>query len=115
MSHPSKLQFLQKAHENNYRVYLYFIATEAPEINISRVNIRVAQHGHFVPPNIIEERYYKSLQQLKPAVKLSNRAYIFDNSKDVSILISEITEGSDVNVLDPEKTPAWVNQYLFEA
>lgn len=42
MSHESKLVFIQQAKEKNYRVYVYFVATEDPEINISRVNVRVA-------------------------------------------------------------------------
>jgi predicted ABC-type ATPase len=69
MSHESKIVFMQQAKDKDYRVYLYFIATEDPEINISRVNIRVAQHGHAVAPDIIRNRYYKSLQHLKEAVK----------------------------------------------
>lgn len=60
MSHESKIDFLQQAKENGYRVYLYYIATEAPEINISRVNVRVAQQGHAVAPDTIKNRYYKS-------------------------------------------------------
>ena len=74
MSHESKIDFLQQAREKEYRVYLYFIATEDPEINVSRVNIRVAQHGHYVEPALITNRYYKSLTHLKEAVKKSNRA-----------------------------------------
>ncbi len=69
MSHEGKIDFLEVARANGYRVYLYFIATEDPEINISRVNVRVAQHGHFVRPDIIKNRYFKSLSLLKRAVK----------------------------------------------
>ena len=112
MSHESKLAFLQKAKDKGYRVYLYYVATEAPEINISRVNVRVAQDGHFVPPNVVESRYYKSLQQLKSAVKLSNRAYVWDNSGEASILIAEITEGTDVKIIDTNKVPKCFVKYL---
>lgn len=114
MSHESKITFLQKARENDYRVYLYFIATEDPEINISRVNIRVAQNGHAVNPEVITSRYFKSLKLLKPAVKHSNRAYVFDNSNMASVLIAEITDGADVMVYDPEKAPNWFSKYLIE-
>ena len=62
MSHHGKVSFLQEAIENNYRVYLYFIATEDPDININRVNVRVANHGHYVDSEIIKSRYYRSLQ-----------------------------------------------------
>jgi len=112
MSHESKIDFLQQAKENGYRVYLYYIATEAPEINISRVNVRVAQQGHAVAPDTIKNRYYKSLQHLKAAVKNTNRAYVWDNSGTASLLIAEITEGVDVKIFDTDKVPNWFVKYL---
>ena len=112
MSHKSKIDFLQTAKEQGYRIYLYFVATEDPEINISRVNVRVAQHGHNVAPDVVIRRYYKSLQQLKAAVKISNRAYIWDNSGTASLLIAEITDGEDVAIMDTNKVPNWFVKYL---
>lgn len=112
MSHESKIAFLQQARNRGYRVYLYFIATEDPEINISRVNVRVAQHGHAVAPEVIKNRYYKSLLHLKEAVKKTNRAYIWDNSGTASLLIAEITDGVDVKVIDIDKVPNWFVKYL---
>ena len=112
MSHESKIVFLQQAREKGYRVYLYFVATEDAEINISRVNIRVAQQGHNVAPEVIKKRYYKSLHHLKEAVKSSNRAYIWDNSGAVSMLIAEITDGLDVKIIDTDNVPNWFVKYL---
>ncbi len=108
MSHPDKIQFLTKALKKGYRVYLYFIATEDPEINVARVNIRVAQDGHAVPPDIIRNRYYKSLQNLKDAVNQSSRAYIFDNSQKQANLIAEITDGVEVALNTDVELPNWV-------
>lgn len=113
MSHESKIKILEQARNNGYRVYLYFIATEDPEINISRVNIRVALSGHFVSPAVLESRYYRSLSQLKTAVKLSDRAYIWDNSGSNSNFIAEITNGTDVEIYDTEKVPNWFLKYLM--
>jgi predicted ABC-type ATPase len=113
MSHAGKIDFLQKARNQGYRVYLYYIATVDPEINISRVNIRVAQDGHPVSPEVIRNRYYKSLENLKQAVKQTNRTYIFDNSKNQARLIAEITDGIDVVLNNVNDTPAWVVQYLL--
>lgn len=105
MSHTGKISFLRQARDNGYRVYLYFVATEDPEINVSRVRVRVAQHGHAVAAETIRNRYYKSLENLKEAVKQTHRAYIFDNSGSASVLVAEITDGVDVHVIDPEKHP----------
>lgn len=121
MSHPGKIDFLSEARNCGYRVYLYYIATVAPEINVNRVNIRVAQEGHFVPPEIVRDRYYRSLKNLKEAVKLSHRSYIFDNSEEHANLIAEVTNGTNVQLNDLVKegnsliVPNWVDEYLLKA
>jgi len=112
MSHSSKLEFIKRAKENGYRVYLYYIATEDPAININRVNIRVSFKGHAVDPEAIKKRYYKSLGNLKNTVRLTNRAYIFDNSGAISRLVAEVTDGNLVKVFDPEIAPNWFVKYL---
>lgn len=48
-SHPDKVSFMQRAKDAGYKVYLYFVSTENPEINIKRVEGRVAAGGHDVP------------------------------------------------------------------
>lgn len=42
MSHPSKIDFMRLAREQVYKVYLYYITTQDPEININRVSVRIA-------------------------------------------------------------------------
>jgi predicted ABC-type ATPase len=112
MSHPEKLTFIKKAKDAGYRIYLYFVATKDPEININRVKIRVAQNGHPVNDEIIRSRYHRSLGNLKPAVMLTNRAYIFDNSGKINKLVAEVTGGSHVEVVDETTLPNWFIQYL---
>ena len=41
MSHPDKVQILARARRAGFRTYLYFVATDDPAINISRVRNRV--------------------------------------------------------------------------
>lgn len=48
-SHPSNLEIMQEAVAQGYKVYLYYVSTEDPEINKYRVNLRVTQGGHSVP------------------------------------------------------------------
>jgi predicted ABC-type ATPase len=80
MSHPGKVALLAQAQQLDYRTYLYFIATDDPAINISRVRSRVERGGHPVPEDKIVKRYHASLGLLMDAIRNSNRAYIFDNS-----------------------------------
>jgi len=113
MTHESKIGFLEHAQKNGYKVYLYYIATEDPAININRVAVRVAQEGHNVPPAVIESRYFRSLENLKNAVKKSNRAYVFDNSGKQAELIVEVADGVDVRRNDAIEVPNWVANYLL--
>ena len=114
MSHDSKINFLEKAKQNNYRIYLYYSATEDPIININRVRNRVALNGHFVNEEKIRDRYFKSLQLLKKAIKISDRAYIWDNSSIAAVLIAEITNGSDIELTDKPNTPTWFINYVLD-
>lgn len=114
MSHDGKVKFMQTALQKGYRVYLYFVATEDPEININRVNLRVAQQGHDVSPEVIKNRYFKSLKLLKAAVTQTNRSYIFDNSGEQANLIAEIMDGTDVRLNDAVDVPNWVAIYLLK-
>ena len=52
MSHPSKVALLEKAQRAGYRTYLYYIATDDPAINVSRVANRVKLGGHPVPSDV---------------------------------------------------------------
>ncbi|MFM7024099.1 MAG: hypothetical protein ACKOXB_14095 [Flavobacteriales bacterium] len=113
MSDERKIAFLRKAKRAGYRIYLYFFCTEDPMLNVGRVQSRVAQDGHNVNKETIEKRYFKSLQNLLPAIKLSHRAYLFDNSKQVSVLIAEITKGKQVSLVYPELVPGWFVDYVF--
>lgn len=57
MSSDDKIAFMLKARASGYRTYLYFVATEDPDININRVKNRVAAGGHPVPTEKIVQRY----------------------------------------------------------
>lgn len=114
MSHPGKIDFLHKARKNGFRVYLYYVATDDPEININRVQLRIAQDGHSVANDTIRSRYYRSLSNLRDAVIQTDRAYIFDNSETQVNLIAEINDGTDVTMNDVVEIPNWVAEYLLK-
>jgi predicted ABC-type ATPase len=113
MSSRDKVDFLKKAQEAGYRTYLYFIATQDPIVNISRVNNRVKLGGHSVPEDKIVSRYYRSLELLSEAVKYSTRAYIFDNSSQEKSWIAQINNAREFE-FKSETIPAWVDKYLLK-
>lgn len=113
MSHMKKIELLRNALKGGFRNYLYFVATEAPEINISRVQIRVREGGHNVPINKITSRYYRSLDNLVPAIRATNRAFIFDNSGAEATLIAEITDGKNIEITN-SNVPVWFKKYVLD-
>ncbi len=115
MSHESKVQLLCEAQGKGYRTYLYYIATDDPLINISRVENRVAQGGHAVPIEKIEPRYYRSLDLLAEAIRHTSRAYVFDNSIESQerTWIAEITEGRQLDIRTPV-VPAWFKKHVLD-
>ncbi len=113
MSFPGKIDLLQKAQAKGYRTYLYYIATEDPEINISRVHYRVKMGGHSVPEDKIVSRYKRSLDLLKHVVRFTHRAYIFDNSTHERIWLAEITNGKILE-MKTERMPAWFKEALWD-
>lgn len=116
MSHRSKVDLLAQAQRLGYRTYLYFVATDDPAINISRVRNRVSQGGHAVPEGKIEERYHRSLDLLMDAVRHSHRAYIFDNSTNAKnhnhTWLAEITDGRMLE-LKSDQIPDWFKRSVL--
>ena len=113
MSFPDKVEQLRIAQSRGYRTYLYYVATEDPSINISRVRYRISRGGHSVPEEKIAPRYYRSLDLLADAVRATHRAYIFDNSTHEHILVAEITNGHSLE-LKTNKMPAWFRKSLWD-
>lgn len=113
MSSADKVDFLHRAKAAGFRVYLYYVATEDPEINISRVRYRVKMHGHDVPEDKIVERYFRSLDLLVNAIRLSDRAYIFDNSSQDRIWLAEVTDGAELE-FKTDLVPHWFEEYVLD-
>lgn len=115
MSSPDKVDLLEKAQRFGYRTYLYYIATDDPDINISRVRSRVVQGGHPVPEDKIVTRYKRSLDLLMEAIRHTNRAYVFDNSEhsQARTWLAEITDGL-VLEMKTDKMPAWFKHAVLD-
>jgi predicted ABC-type ATPase len=113
MSSPDKVAFLEKARQAEYRTYLYFVATEDPDINVARVQYRVQTGGHPVAEDKIRSRYARSLALLSDAVASADRAYIFDNSAHERVWIAEVTDGMEIEIKTDEM-PAWFKTALWD-
>ncbi|QEH40684.1 toxin [Chitinophaga sp. XS-30] len=115
MSHSSKLETFRKAHEAGFKIYLYYIATESPDISVRRVEERVKKGGHPVPPEKIVERYVRSLELLSDMIPYCHRCFIFDNSLDTGYrLILDVEDGERVTVQTEDAIPMWTDIYLLQ-
>lgn len=114
MSDERKLDLAKRAKAKGFRVYLYFVATVDPEINVRRVEQRVSLGGHPVDKRLIQKRYTGSLSLLYQMIKLTDRAYLFDNSGTQYELVAEITGGSKLEIKDPSKIPNWFYEYVYQ-
>ena len=82
MSAIDKVDFIAKAKKNGFFIRLFFISTENPKINASRIADRVMKGGHDVPIPKIISRYYKSIENCKTVSTIVDRLYVYDNSVD---------------------------------
>jgi len=112
MSHPSKLDFIRFAKSRGYRIYLYFVSLEDPILNIARVEARVRQSGHDVPSDKIVERYFRTMNLLLDAIKLVDRAYLFDNSSTHPKLFA-ISQHDEISLIDTNYVPFWFQKYVI--
>lgn len=82
LSSPSKVEFISKAKKQGYFVRLFFVCTNSPTINASRIAKRVLEGGHDVPISKIISRYYKSIANGLYLAEEIDRSYFYDNSMD---------------------------------
>ncbi len=71
---------MEQVEQGGYKVYLYYLCTSAPLINILRVRNRVINGGHEVAERQIVARYKKSLRLIRKAIAFTYRAFFFNNS-----------------------------------
>jgi len=115
-SHNSKIKEIEIAKKANFKIYFYFISTSDPSINFQRIKNRVETGGHDVPNVKINDRYYRTMNNLYAAFKLSDRAYIFENSSEkLNGSFDFFAEKNENNIYlsNSDLIPHWVDEYLL--
>ncbi len=77
-----KVDFLETAKNEGYFIRLFFVGTNHPSINASRITHRVLEGGHDVPISKIISRYTKSIANACIASSFVDRMYVYDNSEN---------------------------------
>ena len=112
MSHPSKLEFITKAKQAGYKVYLYFISLPDPDLNVLRIETRVKTGGHNVKSTKVKSRYYRTMNYLYDAIRLVDSAYLFDNSQTKPQLFAQKENGR--LTIEGEYVPKWYQTYVLD-
>ena len=77
-----KVDFVRRAKDQGFFVRMFFVSTDHPSINASRVANRILEGGHDVPIPKIISRYSKSIANCAALVGEVDRCYVYDNSID---------------------------------
>lgn len=111
-SHPSKIDFIARAKSLGYYIVLVYIHLETPELNEARVHQRVAEGGHYVPPQKIRSRIPRTMKNVAAVLPLIDEARLLDNSLfDASFRkIAVIERGALTDSISP--LPGWAKIIL---
>lgn len=80
-SHPSKLDLIHEAKASGFRVMVFHVSVETPDLSVARVEERTIEGGHPVPEEKIRNRYVRNGPLIRKAVILSDVGHVFDNSR----------------------------------
>ena len=115
MSTPEKVALMTQAKTLGYRVSLFFVTTEDPEINVRRVAGRVADGGHAVEPDAIRRRYAATMELLPAAFEHADQATVIDNSESPGNLRIVATKADDeVEFPVEDAVLPWVGEKLVD-
>lgn len=112
-SHESKLDLIDEAVAQGYVVALYVVALDDPQRLLARVQRRVQEGGHFVPPDKILARYPRTLSNLSHAVNLATVAYLYEgrDMEDGGPFMVAMCEGAKVTTF-ADHLPHWAQKVL---
>jgi predicted ABC-type ATPase len=106
LSAADKLDYIKRAKRAGYFIRLFFVGTDHPSINASRIVRRVMEGGHDVPISKIISRFNKSIRNCGLIASFVDRLYVYDNSEEFAEpkLLFRATNGklekvyTDVNI-----------------
>jgi len=110
LSSDYKLAVLRKAKESGYFIKCIFVLTADPQINVKRVEARVALGGHSVEEEKIVKRYYKSLANIKVMMDMCDILHVYDNTLDKPVRIIR-KHKEDVSIFPNE---IWTEEKILE-
>lgn len=105
------LKTIEKAKELGYKIYLFYVGVNSPEIAKERVKNRVLKGGHNIAPEVIEKRYYESFENLKKIISKCDYVKIYDNTNIYKNIFSSIDNKITKNNTE---LPKWAKEAIKE-
>lgn len=112
-SHASRVALIAQARSLGYEVVLYALCLDEPRRLLARVNQRVREGGHAVPTHKVLERYPRTLDNFRRAVRMADLAFLLDAAdaqEGGPRLIASIVSGQ--MHLHTVLRPRWVEKVL---
>lgn len=108
LSREDKVNYIMRAKEAGFFIRLFFVCTESPTVNASRIAKRVMEGGHDVPISKVISRYKSSILNCCIASNIADRTYIYDNSAEnkTAQILFRLTDGK-LTKQYIEKIPEW--------
>jgi len=78
----SKLDLISDMQKAGYFVLLIFVGLTDVDLSVLRVQSRIAENGHAVPPDRLLTRFPRTQQAINAAIKIADAAILTDNSRD---------------------------------
>ncbi|MYD99282.1 MAG: hypothetical protein F4X98_18105 [Gammaproteobacteria bacterium] len=102
---------MRRAKALGYTVHAVFVGTESHDINISRVQRRVGEGGHNVPPDEIIRRWQATQTNLIRTWPCFETVSILDNSGNEPVAVAWQQGDSRETVVNAP--PRWVRRLLL--
>ena len=80
------IQDIKRALDLGFKVVMFYIGVNHPDIANNRIAHRVSVGGHSIEPEVVGRRYKASLGNLQIAIEICNEVYLFDNSYELTFM-----------------------------
>ncbi len=102
-------KFLSAIRQHGYQVHLRYVSTDHIELLNTRIESRVLEGGHYVRPDIVEERYLNGLNLLSHYFKVPDTIELFDNSESLELVV-KVSKGEILFI--KKSLPGWVVEHF---
>ena len=108
------LAFLRSLQEAGYEIWVFFICTQSPVLNVARVETRVRLGGHPVPPAKVVSRFEGSIETAVKSKAFVDQLWLYDNTEvDRSHrLVGRFIRGNADFLA--ESIPNWMERFLLK-